>query len=53
MTGEEYAVEADGFAHCPPAGEELGLGFGADHADVGALLVVRTVEEAALIGNRA
>ena len=48
--GEEHAVEADGFAHRPAAGEELGLGLGADDADMGALLLLCAVEEAACVG---
>ena len=48
--GEEYSVETDGFAQRPSAREELGLGLRCDNADVGALLVLGTVEEATLIG---
>ena len=47
--GEEYAVEANALAHRPCAGEELGLRFRTDHADMGALLVFGAVEEAALV----
>ena len=49
MTVNDHAVEADVFAQRPAAGEELGLGLRADDADVGALLVLGAVEEAALI----
>ena len=44
------AVEANGLTDGPGAGEELGLGFRAEDADVGALIVFRAVEEAALVG---
>ena len=48
--GEQHAVQANGLAHRPCAGEELGLGLRPDDADVGALLVFGAVEEAALVG---
>ena len=48
--GEHDAVEANGLTDGPAAGEELGLGFGAEDADVGALLVLGAIEEATLIG---
>jgi hypothetical protein len=51
--GERLAVEADVFAERPAAGEELGLGLRTDDADVGALLVLRAIEEAALDRCRA
>ena len=47
--GEENAIEADGFADRPLAGEELGLGLGGNDTDVGALLILGAVEEAPLI----
>ena len=47
--GEGLSVEADVFAQRPAAGEEPGLGLGADDADMGALIVLSAVEEAPLI----
>ena len=45
---EADAVDADGLAEREDAGEELGLGFGADDGDVGARLDVRGRDDAAL-----
>ncbi len=48
--GKQHTVEADGLADRPGAGEELGLGLGADDANVSALLFFFAVEEAAGVG---
>src|ERR1017187_10077028 len=49
--GEGLAVEADVFAQRPTPGEELGLGLRTDDADMGALLVLRAIEDATLAGR--
>jgi hypothetical protein len=48
--GKKDAIQANGFAQRPAARKQLGLGFGGDDADVGALLFFGPTEKAALIG---
>ena len=47
--GEGFAIQADRLAQSPAAGEELDFVFRSDDADVGALLVLGAIEEAALV----
>ena len=49
---EHHAIEANRLADGPGAGEQLGLRLGADHANMGALLVLGSVEKPALIHSQ-
>src|ERR1039458_3980 len=48
--GKDNAIEANSLADGPAAGEQLCLGLRPDYADVGPLLILGAIEEAALVG---